>query len=136
MSTTSFTRPYEDRERSYYSLNWAVGVVGNLRDKYPRATEFLRETLALSYRNLASICATRPTPWRMLREMVKSADSWYSKCFAGGGYRSWDEFWVTHVEDWLQMWAVKAPGGLGEYLTLRKNQIHCTSRVKGEAPED
>jgi len=72
-----------------YSYSWSLGVVNDLKRKYPRATEMMKQILDLSDRNLVAYLATGDPLWPDLRNMVHALDN------ASDGRRTLDMIYTT-----------------------------------------
>jgi hypothetical protein len=62
---------YRNPGEASYSLNWAMGVISDLDDKHPRATDFMGRVLGFSHRKLAWYLANDQITWRILRDLIK-----------------------------------------------------------------
>jgi hypothetical protein len=63
-----------------YSYSWAMSVVNQLYDKYPRATEVVKEILQITDRHLAAYLANADPLWPDLRNLVKVVDNDLKSC--------------------------------------------------------
>lgn len=68
---------------AHYSFSWALGVVEQLRRKYPRATEIFCETWVVTDRELAAALAKRDAIYPQCREVIHMLDNYLKRGWNG-----------------------------------------------------
>lgn len=64
--------PHFVNGKAHYSLRWALSVVENLAEKYPRATKLTLEAFDLTPELAARFLAANDSMWGELRKIVKA----------------------------------------------------------------